>query len=82
MSPVSVIGPCKCHRGMRYMATMQSSMKAKRIAILLVISGKSTVRNHHCHLLSASLEIIASFDLCTENCICVHLHACVYVRRK
>lgn len=81
MSPVSVVAPSKCHRSRRYMAVMQSCIKAKTAANLLDISGKLTVKNYHCHLPSSSLEITA-LDLCTQTDICVGLHVSMREREK
>lgn len=64
MSPVSVVAPSKCHGSRRYMAVMQSRIKAKTATNLLDISGELTVKNYHCHLLSSSFGITA-VDLCT-----------------
>lgn len=54
---MSIVAPCKCHRRMWYTSPTQSCIKAKSSADLLDISGKSTVRNYHCHLLPSSLEL-------------------------
>lgn len=62
------------------MAVMQRCIKAeggkKAAANLLDISGKLTVKNYHCHLLSSSLEI-AAVDLCTQTDICLGVHVSV-----
>ncbi len=79
MSPMSVVAPSKCHRSGWYTAVMQCGIKAKTAANLLDISGKLTVKNYHCHLLSSSLEI-AALDLCTRTDICVGLYASVSIR--
>lgn len=63
------------------MAVMQRCIKAKTAANLLDISGKLTVKNYHCHLLSSSLEI-AALDLFTQTDICVGLYASVSIRER
>lgn len=71
MSPASVVAPSKCHRSRRYMAGMQSCIKAKTAALLLDISGKLTVKK-----LPLSFTIIILRNYCWG-----FTHADRYMRR-